>query len=153
MRGHSSSTSSLSGAMGDAQISVQPRQSVTPPSGLASWTSSPTSTSMSGAPFMNVPDDMTYLTPVTPINSASPSGRLDRLDRTACPCIVPLTVPLGYPLRYIATSSHTSRGASPPRLPLLWSSRLPPRLLPRATATLLTARTKRSRDFTSAFVN
>ena len=46
------------------------RQSVTPPSGLASWTSSPTSSTMSGTPFINVPDDMTYLTPVT----ASPSG-------------------------------------------------------------------------------
>ncbi|PIL27643.1 hypothetical protein GSI_10795 [Ganoderma sinense ZZ0214-1] len=70
MRAHSSSTSSLSGAMGDAHIAVQPRQSVTPPSGLASWTSSPTSSTMSGTPFINVPDDMTYLTPVT----ASPSG-------------------------------------------------------------------------------
>ncbi|KAH9852472.1 hypothetical protein C2E23DRAFT_868631 [Lenzites betulinus] len=75
MRPHSSSTSSLSGAMGDTQIGTQPRTSVTPPSGLASWTSPPTSSSMSGA-FMNVSDDpnMTYLGQVTPATSASPSG-------------------------------------------------------------------------------
>ena len=72
MRPHSSSTSSLSGAMGDAQITVQPRTSVTPPSGLASWTSSPTSSTMSGA-FMPVSDEssMAY---GTPLPSASPSG-------------------------------------------------------------------------------
>ncbi|OJT02816.1 hypothetical protein TRAPUB_6672 [Trametes pubescens] len=72
MRPHSSSTSSLSGAMGDTQIGAQPRTSVTPPSGLASWTPSPTATSMSG-PFMAVPEDpsMAYLGQV---NSASPSG-------------------------------------------------------------------------------
>lgn len=73
-RAHSSSTSSLSGAMGDAQIAAQPRASVTPPSGLASWTPSPTSTTMSSGAFMSVPDDISYLTPVTPIPSASPSG-------------------------------------------------------------------------------
>ena len=56
--------------MGDAHLAIQPRQSVTPPSGLASWTSSPTSSSMSGTPFMSVSDDISYLTPVT----ASPSG-------------------------------------------------------------------------------
>lgn len=68
MRAHSSSTSSLSGAMGDAQITVQPRTSVTPPSGLASWQPSPTSST-----FMPVADDpsMSY---ITPLNSASPSG-------------------------------------------------------------------------------
>ncbi|KAI0372104.1 hypothetical protein BV20DRAFT_143586 [Pilatotrama ljubarskyi] len=74
-RPHSSSTSSLSGAMGDAQI-VQSRTSVTPPSGLASqWTPSPTSTSIP-ASFMGVHDDsnMAYLAPVTPASSASPSG-------------------------------------------------------------------------------
>ncbi|KAI0360527.1 hypothetical protein OH77DRAFT_1493003 [Trametes cingulata] len=75
MRPHSSSTSSLSGAMGDAQI-AQPRTSVTPPSGLASqWSPSPTSTSMPSA-FLTVHDDsnMAYLAPVTPVSSASPSG-------------------------------------------------------------------------------
>ncbi|KAI0746943.1 hypothetical protein C8Q80DRAFT_808514 [Daedaleopsis nitida] len=74
MRAHSSSTSSLSGAMGDTQITV-PRTSVTPPSGLASWSSSPTSSTMSSNAFMSVPDDssMSYL-PVTPLTSTSPSG-------------------------------------------------------------------------------
>ncbi|KAJ2961976.1 hypothetical protein NUW54_g14356 [Trametes sanguinea] len=69
------STSSLSGAMGDAQLGVQPRASATPPSGLASWTPSPTSSTMSGS-FMAVPDDpsLTYMPPVTPVPSASPSG-------------------------------------------------------------------------------
>ncbi|KAI0777283.1 hypothetical protein BD413DRAFT_609671 [Trametes elegans] len=71
-----SSASSLSGAMGDAQLGVQPRTSVTPPSGLASWTPSPTSSTMSNATFMTVPNDtnMNYLAPVTPAPSASPSG-------------------------------------------------------------------------------
>ncbi|KAL7284090.1 hypothetical protein ACG7TL_001370 [Trametes sanguinea] len=75
MRPHSSSTSSLSGAMGDAQLGVQPRASATPPSGLASWTPSPTSSTMSGG-FMTVPDDpnLAYMPPVTSVPSASPSG-------------------------------------------------------------------------------
>ena len=59
MRPHSSSTSSLSGAMGDPQVSVHPRTSNTPPSGLASWTHSPTTSN----PYMaGVPDDL-YLGP------------------------------------------------------------------------------------------
>ncbi|TFK89904.1 hypothetical protein K466DRAFT_485823 [Polyporus arcularius HHB13444] len=73
MRAHSSSTSSLAGAMDDARITVQPRTSVTPPSGLASWTPSPTSSTMSTAGYMPVSEEssMSYLTPIT---SASPSG-------------------------------------------------------------------------------
>ncbi|KAI0635312.1 hypothetical protein C8Q77DRAFT_1072541 [Trametes polyzona] len=75
MRPHSSSTSSLSGAMGDTQLGTHSRPSGTPPSGLASWTPSPTSSHMSGS-FMTVPDDpsMAYLGQVTPASSASPSG-------------------------------------------------------------------------------
>ncbi|KAI8986752.1 hypothetical protein BD414DRAFT_416056 [Trametes punicea] len=78
MRPQSSATSSLSGAMGDAQLSIQSRACVTPPSGLASWSPSPTSSSMPGSTFMTVPDDpnMTYISPVTTAPSASPPGAL-----------------------------------------------------------------------------
>ena len=66
MRPHSSSTSSLSGAMGDAQIGVQPRTSHTPPTGLP-WTPSPTSS----VQYMPAPEEMSYLPPGMTSSSSS----------------------------------------------------------------------------------
>ncbi|KAJ8488815.1 hypothetical protein ONZ51_g3306 [Trametes cubensis] len=84
MRPHSSSTSSLSGAMGDAQLGVS-RNSATPPSGLASWTPSPTSSSMAGGPFVAEDPNLSFIGPVTPVSSAGSSTAFAAYDQYGIP--------------------------------------------------------------------
>ncbi|KAI0827088.1 hypothetical protein BC628DRAFT_1418678 [Trametes gibbosa] len=131
MRPHSSSTSSLSGAMGDTQIGTQPRTSVTPPSGLASWTSPSPSTTMSGA-FVNGSNDpgMTYLGQVTPVTSASPSGAFATYPQYAMGGLYasPETSPglvSGFPEQYGYPQDRGHQNSTPPSAMVISPSSTP----------------------------
>ncbi|KAI0336801.1 hypothetical protein GY45DRAFT_1332845 [Cubamyces sp. BRFM 1775] len=119
MRPHSSSTSSLSGAMGDAQLGVQSRNSATPPSGLASWTPSPTSSSMGGGPFLTVTEDpnMPFVAPMTPVPSFEQYSMLYSSPETSPGLVSSFSEPYGYPSSQGQPSSSAAMVISPSSTP------------------------------------